>query len=144
MSAAVSTQLDYIRRQVLKSPYAKYANEWEHHTKVNVEYLIVAVVLVIGALLFAGVGGSFITNFIGFVYPLFCSVKAIESKETDDDTQWLTYWVVYALFNLLDSFATYILYWIPFFYPLKLVFLLWCMLPQFKVRVHLWCSSTKH
>ena len=37
------------------------------------------------------------------------------------------------MFSILDSFASVILYWIPFFYPLKLAFLLWCMLPQFKV-----------
>jgi receptor expression-enhancing protein 5/6 len=137
MSAAIVTQLDYLRRQIMKSSVAKYASQWEEKTKVNVEYLFVGLALILAALLFAGVGGSLITNLVGFLYPVVCSVKAIESKETDDDTQWLTYWVVYSLFNIFDSFAGIILYWIPFFYPLKLAFLLWCMLPQYKVYLSL-------
>lgn len=133
MSAQIATHLDYLRRQIMKSPYAKLASQFEEKSKINAEYVVVAVIAVFIALLFAGVGSSLISNIVGFVYPVIASIKAIESKGTDDDTQWLTYWVVYALFSILDTFASYILYWIPFFYPLKLAFLLWCMLPQFKV-----------
>ena len=44
-----------------------------------------------------------------------CSIKAIESKEKDDDTKWLTYWVTYALFSLLEFFSDIFLFWIPFY-----------------------------
>lgn len=42
--------------------------------------------------------------------------KAIDSEETDDDTQWLTYWVVYAFFGLIEFFTDILLSWIPFYF----------------------------
>jgi receptor expression-enhancing protein 5/6 len=39
---------------------------------------------------------------------------------------------VYGSIGVLENFITFILYWIPFFYPLKLSFILWCYLPQFR------------
>jgi receptor expression-enhancing protein 5/6 len=37
---------------------------------------------------------------IGFVFPMYASIKAIESPGTDDDTMWLTYWLVFAIFKV--------------------------------------------
>lgn len=46
-------------------------------------------------------------------------VKAIESPNKDDDTVWLTYWVVYALFGLVEFFSDLLLFWFPFYYAGK-------------------------
>lgn len=46
-------------------------------------------------------------------------VKAIESPNKDDDTVWLTYWVVYALFGLIEFFSDLLLFWFPFYYAGK-------------------------
>ncbi|GMH62135.1 hypothetical protein TL16_g03412, partial [Triparma laevis f. inornata] len=67
---------------------------------------------------------------IGFLYPSLQSFKAIETKQKGDDTQWLIYWTVYALFSILEAFIDWLLYFIPFYYAFKLAFLLWLMLPQ--------------
>ena len=45
--------------------------------------------------------------------------KAIDSVAKDDDTQWLTYWVVYAAFGIVEYFADLVLFWIPFYFLLK-------------------------
>ena len=52
------------------------------------------------------------------VYNIFVvySCKAIDSEEKDDDTQWLTYWVVYAAFGLIEYFTDILLSWIPFYF----------------------------
>ena len=47
------------------------------------------------------------------------SIKAINSEEKDDDTQWLTYWVVYAVFSVLEFFTDLLLSWFPFYFLLK-------------------------
>jgi len=47
------------------------------------------------------------------------SIKAIESKEKDDDTKWLTYWVVYSTFHLLEFFTDIFLFWIPLYWFFK-------------------------
>ena len=39
--------------------------------------------------------------------------------EKDDDTQWLTYWVVYAAFGILEYFTDLLLSWIPFYFLAK-------------------------
>ena len=43
------------------------------------------------------------TRLFGFVYPCYMSFKAIESDAKGDDTQWLTYWMVFAVFSLMEE-----------------------------------------
>ena len=51
-------------------------------------------------------------------------MKAIESREKDDDKLWLTYWVVYSVFSLVEFFTDIFLFWIPFYWLLKVTLLL--------------------
>lgn len=48
-----------------------------------------------------------------------CRIKAIESPCKEDDTKWLTYWVVYGVFSLGEFFSDIFLYWFPFYYAFK-------------------------
>ena len=66
---------------------------------------------------------------VGFIYPAFRSFRAIESKDTEDDTQWLVYWVVYSAFSVGEVFIDTLLFWIPFYYAFKFAFLVWLMAP---------------
>ena len=45
--------------------------------------------------------------------------RPIESERKDDDTRWLTYWVVYAAFMLVETFTDIFFFWIPFYSFLK-------------------------
>jgi receptor expression-enhancing protein 5/6 len=63
------------------------------------------------------------------------SFKAIESQGSADDTQWLTYWVVFGFLNVIEYFSDALLYWVPFYYALKVVAVLFLMLPQFRVII---------
>jgi hypothetical protein len=42
------------------------------------------------------------------------------------------YWVVFGIIGCLENFISVIKYWIPFYHPLKLTFLLWCMHPSYR------------
>ena len=44
-----------------------------------------------------------------FAYPAYCSIAALESKVINDDIQWLTYWVVFSAFHVVEYFAGEIL-----------------------------------
>mmetsp|Transcript_47528 Transcript_47528/g.64449 ORF Transcript_47528/g.64449 Transcript_47528/m.64449 type:complete len:128 (+) Transcript_47528:82-465(+) len=77
-----------------------------------------------------GVGASYITMLVGVAYPTFQSFLALESDGADDDKQWLTYWVCFGVFNIIDQFAGFILVWIPFYYFIKLIFLVALFHPQ--------------
>mgnify|MGYP000865026436 FL=1 len=77
-----------------------------------------------------GVGQTYITNLIGVAYPAFMSFIALESEGAEDDKQWLTYWVCFGAFNIIDQFAGTILQFIPFYYFLKLGFLVYLFHPS--------------
>ncbi|CAI2348643.1 unnamed protein product [Caenorhabditis sp. 36 PRJEB53466] len=69
-------------------------------------------------------------NLIGFGYPMYASVKAIRTKETDDDTVWLIYWTCFAVLCLVDFFSEAIFSFFPFYYIFKAIFLVYLYLPQ--------------
>lgn len=75
--------------------------------------------------------GSFIiTSLVGFLYPAYMSFKAIETAETGDDTQWLTYWVVYSFFTVFNDIVIYFFGFIPFYYIFKVAFYIWMFHPR--------------
>ena len=76
-----------------------------------------------------GIGQTYITQVIAVLYPAFMSFVALETDTPEDDKQWLTYWVCYGCFAILDQFAGFILSFIPFYFFLKMAFLIWCMHP---------------
>ena len=119
MSSLVTRHLDAIRRSILKS-------------KSGIECVACVFVL-------CGLGGGIIPNIVGIVYPAYCTILAIESdgsyaSTSTDEThiEWLIYWIVYAGFIVLEHFIDAVIFWVPFFYPLKLSFLIWCSSPEYK------------
>lgn len=121
------SQLDTVRAKLDQVPALQKAEE---ATKIPKEYLALAGGFILLSLVFFGIGAGSLCSIVGFVYPAYKSLLAIESKSRGDDTQWLIYWVVYCFFSMIEVFTDFLLYWIPFYFAFKLAFLLWAMLPQ--------------
>ncbi|ALC42711.1 CG8331, partial [Drosophila busckii] len=76
-----------------------------------------------------GYGAQLLCNVIGVLYPAYVSIHAIESSTKQDDTKWLTYWVTFGIFTVIEFFSGFLTHFIPFYWLLKCGFLIWCMLP---------------
>ena len=79
-----------------------------------------------------GLVGPLTVNLIAFLYPSYQSFKAIqEAKEKTESTtpatrKWLCYWTTIALVSQVEFITS----WLPFYYPLKLLGVLYLILPQ--------------
>ena len=84
-----------------------------------------------------------LVNFAGFGYPAYMSFKAIESEGENDDKQWLTYWVVFAFFNLLETFTDILSNYIPGYHYVKLVGLVLLFHPETKYAEQIYDTVIK-
>ncbi|CEP13264.1 hypothetical protein [Parasitella parasitica] len=108
------------------------ANDIERRTGLPKAYVVLGTSTVFFLMIFFNVGAQLLTNAISWIYPAYASFKAIETPNTDDDTQWLTYWTVIGFAQMIEYFSDILLYWFPFYYTFKTIFVLWLILPQFR------------
>lgn len=66
-----------------------------------------------------GYAAQLVCNSVGFIYPAYVSIHAIESHNKEDDTKWLTYWVVFAVFSVVEFFADTLVGWFPLYWLAK-------------------------
>ena len=112
--------------------------QFEKRTQVPKPYIAIGGVALIVILHLVNSLAAPVSNLVGFVIPAFLSFRAIESPSPGDDVQWLTYWIVFAAFNFVESFALrVVLYYFSWYFPVKTLFLLWLQLPAFRVSRHL-------
>ena len=117
----------YIKK--LKSWYQKEIDLISKKTGVDGK-IISSILLLCSFFCFINLFSKYITCLVGVILPAYWSIKAIESKNYDEEKQWLTYWAIFGLFTLLDQFANFILKIFPFYFIVKNIFLIWCFMPN--------------
>lgn len=130
MSGAIASVQDKVNKSLnQKGMVGDTFKMLEENTGVQRLYIAYGLGGLIMLWLAFGWGAQLVANLVGFVYPAYCSIKALESNIKQDDTQWLTYWVVFAFFSVIEYFADFIAGWVPFYWLSKCLFLVWCMAP---------------
>jgi receptor expression-enhancing protein 1/2/3/4 len=66
---------------------------------------------------------------LGTLYPAYRSYKAIKNKDVREHVKWMMYWIVFALFTTLETFLDIFFSWFPFYYEIKILFILWVLSP---------------
>lgn len=116
----------------------------EQRTQVPKSYAFLGGVVLLFVLHAINSFASPVSNILGWAMPAYLSIKAIESPSTNDDVQWLTYWVVFGFFNFLESFALrVVLYYLPWYFAFKSIFILWLQLPAFRGAETLYSAVVK-
>uniref|UniRef100_A0A8C2ZE62 Receptor expression-enhancing protein n=1 Tax=Cyclopterus lumpus TaxID=8103 RepID=A0A8C2ZE62_CYCLU len=64
----------------------------------------------------------------GTLYPAYSSYKAVKSKDVKEYVKWMMYWIIFALFTAVEVFTDMI----PFYYELKIAFVVWLLSPYTK------------
>jgi len=109
-----------------KSVLTPYFEKAEKITGVKRIVLAQALLAILALYLIVGRAAQFVCNLIGFVYPAYKSLMALETSNKEDDGKWLTYWVVFAAFSVVEFFSDILLNWFPLYWLAKVAFLLWC------------------
>lgn len=68
----------------------------------------------------------------GTLYPAYASYKAVKTKNIKEYVKWMMYWIVFALFTTIETFGDIFISWIPFYYEMKILFVLWLISPATK------------
>ncbi|KAL1972092.1 hypothetical protein VTN31DRAFT_7311 [Thermomyces dupontii] len=120
-------QIAQLDKELSKYPIL---NQLERQTSIPKVYAVLGLIGVYFFLVFFNIAGQFLVNFAGFIIPGYYSLQALFTTGKADDTQWLTYWVVYAFLTVVESLIS-APYWFPFYYIFKFILVLWMSLPQF-------------
>ncbi|CAK6956998.1 receptor expression-enhancing protein 1 isoform X2 [Scomber scombrus] len=68
----------------------------------------------------------------GTLYPAYSSYKAVKSKDVREYVKWMMYWIIFALFTTVEVFTDMFICWLPFYYELKIAFVVWLLSPYTK------------
>nr|CAG8455199.1 8608_t:CDS:2 [Entrophospora candida] len=71
-----------------------------------------------------------IRNFFGLLYPTYASFKAIKTNDVKTIKLWLMYWIIMAIFTMWEGFFDNFIFWFPFYYEIKMFFILWLIFPR--------------
>uniref|UniRef100_A0A6G1SJE7 Receptor expression-enhancing protein n=1 Tax=Aceria tosichella TaxID=561515 RepID=A0A6G1SJE7_9ACAR len=109
-----------------KSVLTPYFERVEKLTGVKRVVIAQALIGILLLYLIVGRAAQFVCNLIGFVFPAYRSLVALETSNKEDDSKWLTYWVVFAALSVVEFFSDVLLSWFPLYWIAKVAFLLWC------------------
>jgi len=76
-----------------------------------------------------GLCENFFSNLIAIFYPFISSLKSLETDTLDDDKMWLTYWVVFSFYFIVENIFGFILKKIPNYFFFKAGIFVYLHLP---------------
>ena len=134
------------------------------YKKTGIQPIFIAIILIIMLIfIFIGIFDRLLTIIIGTAYPLYMSIKTVrkkiieeneeeENEEEEEENEkenendiihWLSYWVIFSVFINFENLFKFLLKYIPFYFFIKVLFLLFCYLPQYRFANYLYNKFIK-
>ena len=119
-----------IKTESLVKKFKEQIQLIQEKTGIN-GYVFIGLIILSLIFVYFNLFENLITNLIGTVYPTFWTIKSIESKD-GKAIHWLIYWIIFSSFILLDFFSGFVVKIIPFYFIMKICFLIWLQWPESK------------
>ena len=97
--------------------------------KVNPGLLLGGIISVVFLIVMMIKGWLIVMTFITVLYPAVHSIRAIESPGEEDDKIWLTYWMIFGVLNVAETFFGFVFWIIPYWGWIRLLLFVWLLLP---------------
>lgn len=127
LETSASENLDQVMKQ--RSFIVESLHQIEQRSSSKMRHIAMGVIGLSFTWIATGIIESLACNAIGFLYPAYQTVKAIDSGKPSEASKWLMYWIVFAAFNIVEIFSDTLLSWFLIYFEAKCIFLLWCMAP---------------
>ena len=116
------------RRISLSEKWKEQMEIIQNKTGIKGNYFVLGLLICV-ILVYLNIFETAITTLVGTLYPGFWTIKAIEKEEKEEQKKWLTYWAVFGSFIIIDMFSPIVVKFIPFYVVMKVIFLIYLLLP---------------
>ena len=124
----INIYIDQFSEKLDSVPTIKNISE---QTGVKSALLALACIFLVVCFIVYGLGANLLCEVMGISYPAYMSYRAIEKHLDKQYKQWLSYWMIFGFIKVWDDNTDILHQWIPFYYLLKLVFVIWLFYPRF-------------
>jgi len=123
-------QIDKKQRKRIKTP--NFVKTIQYRTNFPAIYVILSI-MSCGLFVFFGSYEILLTNLIGFVFPMYWTIRGLNKDfiSKEDEKQWYTYWFIYLSMLPFDMLFGWFLKHFPLFYFGKYLLLCWLFLPNY-------------
>ncbi|KAK4053740.1 hypothetical protein OIV83_001396 [Microbotryomycetes sp. JL201] len=81
-----------------------------------------------------------VSTVAGAIYPAYASYKAIKANDVSQLEVWLMFWVVMGIVMTFESTLEWLVTWVPFYYEIKTLVILWLTLPQIQGSTYIYVA----
>ena len=119
--------------QLLSKAVFEYSRQFTLATGIPAEQVLMGLVVIFLIMSLLGQMEAIFSTLIGVIYPGLMTLQALETPDTEDDRIWLTYWLCFSMFMVLDKIMDkfYFKKIIPFYFFIKIGILVFLMHPRF-------------
>lgn len=115
----------------------------ENKSGIKREYLVRALLLIIGIYVTIFVTSRLIASLVGYYYPSVECLRALENNDSKAVRRWLIYWITFSSFVVFESITRSILVYLPFYDLVKAAFLVYLMHPSTEGSTTIYIACVK-